>query len=175
MLRASLYCICLRKMSLSIVVSFSRTVPATECALDVDSACRTTACEDHNLLEPDPPANYHLHLLPLRGETECAVERDERHFHLTRGRSERTVREYVREEPETHSSKHARVGFGYISSWGERPIKVQYTQHGSGGHRLPTPAETLTPSVFDSRLACGNETLRSVSYTHLTLPTIYSV
>ena len=106
MLRASLYCICLRKMSLSIVVSFSRTVPATECALDVDSACRTTACEDHNLLEPDPPANYHLHLLPVRGETECAVERDERHFHLTRGRSERTVREYVREERETQVSTY---------------------------------------------------------------------
>ena len=66
----------------------------------------------------------------------------------------------VREGRTRDSREHARVGFAYISSWGERPIKVQYTQHGSGGHRLPTPAETLTPSVFDSRLACGNETLR---------------
>ena len=105
-MRASLYCMCLRKMSLSIVVSFSRTVSAREFALEVDTACRITACKRHNLLQPDPPANHHLHLLPVGGEPERAVESDERYFHLTRVRSERTVREYVKEERETHVSTH---------------------------------------------------------------------
>ena len=106
MLRASSYCMCLRKMSVSIVVSFSRTVSARECALEVDTACRITACKRHNLLQPDPPANHHLHLLPVGGEPERAVESDERYFHLTRVRSVRTVREYVKEERETHVSTH---------------------------------------------------------------------
>ena len=156
---SSLYCMCLHKMSLSIVVSFSRTVSARECALEVDTACRITACKRHNLLQPDPPANHHLHLLPVGGEPERAVESDERHFHLTRVRAERTVREYVREERETQVSTHV-LGLHTYRAGARDRSRFGIRNTGQADTGLPTPAETITSFVFDRRLACANETLR---------------
>ena len=150
---------CLRKMSLSIVVSFSRTVPAREYALEVDIACRITACKRHNLLQPDPPANHHLHLLPVGGEPERAVESDERYFHLTRVWSERTIREYMKEERETQVSTHVLGLHTYRARARDRSrLRIRNTDHADSV--APTPAKTLTSFVFDRRLACANETLR---------------
>ena len=149
---------CLRKMSLSIVVSFSRTVPARECALGVDTACRITACKRHNLLQPDPPANHHLHLLPVGGEPERAVESDEGHFHLTRVRSDRTVREYVREERETQVSTHV-LGLHTYRAGARVRSRLHYRYTDQADTVSPYPTETSTSFVFDRRVACTNETM----------------
>ena len=150
---------CLRKMSLSIVVSFSRTVSARECALEVDTACRITACKRHNIRQADQPANHHLHLLPVGGEPERAVESDERYFHLTRVRSVRTVREYVKEERETHVSTHV-LGLHTYRAGARDRSRFRIRNTGQANTGSPAPAETLTSFVFDRPLACANETLR---------------
>ena len=155
---SSCVCMCLRKTSLSIVGTLSKTVTARESALEVDTG-RITACERRNLIQPDSLANHHLHLLPVRGEPERAVESHERYFHLTRVRSKRTVREYMREERETQVSTHVLGLHTYRAGTRDRSrFRIRNTEQAD--MVSPTPAQTLTSFVFDRRLACANKTLR---------------